>query len=87
MNLRIEYYHRTPDFVNPVFDESFAGAFTGVIKFGDPNVHPIKTIITPEWPEFKSGEPGVEMLFNRTEDFQPDIHLISTDPKLLARCE
>ncbi len=37
--------------------------------------------------EFKSGEPGVEMLFNRTEDFQPDIHLISTDLKLLARCE
>jgi len=77
----------TPDFVNPVFDASFAGAFTGVIKFGDPNVHPIKTIITPEWPEFKSGEPGVEMLFNRTEDFQPNIHSITTDPKLLARCE
>ena len=76
-----------PAFPNPQFDASFAGAFTGVVKFGDPNFHPVPNVITPEWPVFRAGHPGIEMLFNRTEDFQPDIRTFTTDPKLLARCE
>lgn len=57
------------------------------VKFGDPNIHPVPGIITPPWPEFKAGSPGVEMLFNRTEDLQPDIRTFATDPNVLARCE
>lgn len=71
---------------NSAFDASFAGAFTCVVKSGNPNVHPVPAIITPPWPEWTTGNP-IEMLFNRTEDFEPNIRTISTDPKLLTRCE
>lgn len=84
----VVYYfpgNSTPPFANPQFDASFAGSFLGFAKFGDPNHHPVSNIITPEWPLFTAGRP-TEMLFNRTEGFQPDIHTFETDPGLLSRC-
>ncbi|KAI0094265.1 cephalosporin esterase [Irpex rosettiformis] len=71
-------------FSNPEFTASFAGAIAGFAKFGDPNVHPVSGIITPHWKPFSDGHS--EMLFNRTEDFQPDIRSITTDQALLERC-
>jgi hypothetical protein len=73
-----------PPFSNPQFDASFAGAFTGFAKFGDPNVHPVSQIITPRWNTFKPH--NSEMLFNRTASNQPDIRQFTTDPGLLSRC-
>ncbi|KLO13416.1 cephalosporin esterase [Schizopora paradoxa] len=84
----VVYYfpgNSTPPFANPQFDASFAGAFLGFAKFGDPNRHPVSTIITPEWPLFTAERP-TEMLFNRTESFQPEINTFETDPGLLSRC-
>lgn len=71
-------------FSDPHFDASFAGAFTGFAKFGDPNVHPVPEVITPKWEVFKRNH--TEMLFNQTENSQPDIRAIETDPALLERC-
>ncbi|KAI0782412.1 cephalosporin esterase [Irpex lacteus] len=73
-----------PAFPNPQFDASFAGAITGFAKSGDPNVHPVPEVITPRWRQFKGA--NTEMLFNRTEDFQPDIRAVTTDTALLQRC-
>ena len=76
--------HSTPALSNPQFDASFAGAITGFAKSGDPNVHPVPQVITPLWRQFKGG--NTEMLFNRTEDFKPDIRAVATDSALLERC-
>ncbi|EJC97338.1 uncharacterized protein FOMMEDRAFT_100018, partial [Fomitiporia mediterranea MF3/22] len=74
-----------PPFKNPQFSASFSGSFLGFVKFGDPNIHPVNNDITPAWKTFSQG--NTEMLFNRTEDFQPDIRPFTTDPALLERCE
>ncbi|EJD07869.1 alpha/beta-hydrolase [Fomitiporia mediterranea MF3/22] len=74
-----------PSFKNPQFSASFSGSFLGFVKFGDPNIHPVNNDITPAWKTFSQG--NTEMLFNRTEDFQPDIRPFTTDPALLERCE
>ena len=74
-----------PPFANSQFDTSFAGAFTAFAKFGDPNTHPVSNVITPNWNLYNPN--NTEMLFNRTEDFQPDIRPITTDSALLQRCE
>lgn len=82
----IKYLGSTPPFANPQFDASFAGAFTAFAKFnGNPNIHPVPEVITPQWNPYTDGD--TEMLFNRTEDFQPDIRPIKTDSALLERCE
>ncbi|KAI0347662.1 cephalosporin esterase [Trametopsis cervina] len=83
----VQYYFpngNAPAFPNVAFDASFAGAFTAFAKSGDPNVHPVSTVITPTWNLFNNS--NTEMLFNRTEDFQPDIRATTTDPALLERC-
>ena len=74
-----------PPFDNPEFDASFAGAFMGFVKSMDPNVHPVKDVITPEWALHIEG--NTEMLFNKTESNEPNIHPFSTDPQLLERCK
>ncbi|KAI0685456.1 cephalosporin esterase [Cytidiella melzeri] len=73
-----------PKFTNVQFDASFAGAFTAFAKFGDVNRHPVPQVITPQWDMFRGR--NTEMLFNRTEDYKPDIRAFSTDPGLLERC-
>lgn len=70
--------------MNVQFSASFAGAFLGLVKSDDPNIHPVTDDITPAWNTFSQG--NTEMLFNRTDDFQPDIRPITTDPALLERC-
>lgn len=79
-----------PPFMNVEFSASFDGGFLGFAKTDDPNTHPVANIITPSWEAFgglSASEGHTEMLFNRTEDLQPDIRPITTDPALLARCE
>ena len=71
-------------FNNTEFDASFPAVFTGFAKFGDPNAHPVPNVITPEWGVYNDG--NTEMLFNMTEDAQPDIRPIETDGGLLERC-
>ena len=73
-----------PPFNNAQFRGSFSGSFMGFVKFGDPNVHPVAEDITPSWATFDQS--NTEMSFNRTEDSQPDIRPIITDPALLERC-
>ena len=72
-------------YTNAQFLASFAGAFTAFAKSDDPNVHPVPDIITPSWETY--GEGKKEMLFNKTQDEQPDIRPFQTDSELLARCE
>ena len=71
-------------FTNPQFLASFPAAFTGFAKFGDPNVHPVPDVITPQWNTYNISD--TEMLFNMTENGQPDIRPIQTDDGLLERC-
>ena len=75
---------RPPTFPNSVFIASFAGSFLSFAKFGDPSAHQIQGSITPQWKPFKDN--NTEMLFNRTEDSQPDIKAINSDEALLERC-
>ena len=73
-----------PFFNNTQFDASFPAAFTGFAKFGTPNVHPVPNVITPQWNTYNISD--TEMLFNMTEDGQPDIRPFKTDSGLLERC-
>ena len=77
--------YRAPPFNNTAFQASFAGAFMGFAKSLDPNVHTVPQVITPKWNLFASGH--TEMLFNKTDANQPNIHSITTDPALLKRCQ
>ena len=73
-------------FENAEFIASFDSGFLGLAKYNDLNVHPVDNIITPQWDSFDKIRYS-EMLFNRTEDFKPDIRPIRTDPGLLQRCQ
>ncbi|PAV18000.1 alpha beta-hydrolase [Pyrrhoderma noxium] len=73
-------------FENAEFIASFDSGFLGLAKYNDLNVHPVDNVITPQWDSFDKIRYS-EMLFNRTEDFKPDIHPIRTDPGLLQRCQ
>ncbi|KAJ3934689.1 MAG: Alpha/Beta hydrolase protein [Lentinula lateritia] len=73
-----------PDFPNPAFLAAFQGAFMSFVVSQDPN-DKIYTTITPSWNLYSEG--NTEMIFNRTVDYQPDIHVSSTDNGLLERCK
>jgi hypothetical protein len=75
---------RNTFFANAQFDASFPAAFTAFAKSGDPNVHPVPNVITPSWSTYNIS--NTEMLFNMTEDGQPDIRPVRTDSRLLERC-
>ncbi|KAJ4478531.1 Alpha/Beta hydrolase protein [Lentinula lateritia] len=82
----VYYYTRcigVPDFPNPAFLAAFQGAFMSFVVSQDPN-DKIYTTITPSWNLYSEG--NTEMIFNRTVDYQPDIHVSSTDNGLLERC-
>ena len=79
-----------PPFNNAQFSASFDGGFLGFAKTDDPNNRVVGDIITPDWETFggiRANQGHTEMLFNRTEDLQPDIRSFTTDSALLARCE
>ena len=79
-----------PPFNNAQFSASFDGGFLGFAKTDDPNNQVVDNIITPNWETFggiRANQGHTEMLFNRTEDLQPDIRSFTTDSALLARCE
>jgi hypothetical protein len=50
----------------------------------DPNEKIDLGSITPAWAPFNGS--NTEMLFNRTEDGQPDVRAVQTDEELLDRC-
>ncbi|KAJ3905868.1 Alpha/Beta hydrolase protein [Lentinula edodes] len=82
----VVYYYTSigvPDFPNPDFLAAFQGAFMSFVVSQDPN-DKIYTTITPSWNLYSKG--NTEMIFNRTVDYQPDIHVNSTDSGLLERC-
>ena len=79
-----------PPFKNAQFSASFDGGFLGLAKADDPNTRVVDNIITPNWVPFGGigGDKGhTEMLFNKTEDSQPDIRSFTTDSGLITRCE
>ena len=70
-----------------VFSTSFSGGFLSFVKFDDPNEQKLPDSKLPEWGVYDGDGSKIEMLFNRTADFQPDIQIISTDSGLSERCE
>ncbi|KAF5350332.1 hypothetical protein D9758_012820 [Tetrapyrgos nigripes] len=75
-----------PVFRNADFDEAFAQTFLAFATSDDldPNDKFDETIV-PEWPLWSLNN-AMEMLFNRTEDFEPLIKAMNTDEGLLDRC-
>ncbi|KAL0945303.1 hypothetical protein HGRIS_000809 [Hohenbuehelia grisea] len=83
----VNFYFPTngvPAFNNSAFVASFADSFLAFVKDQDPNAKFNEADITPAWSLFNTS--NTEMLFNRTEDGQPDIRSITTDVGVLARC-
>lgn len=81
------YFHSMgPSFNNPAFVASFSQVFSDFQVFADVNKKVSSENLTPFWPQWTDGH--TEMLFNRTADSSgPDLHTVTTDPALLARCE
>ncbi|KAJ4480045.1 Alpha/Beta hydrolase protein [Lentinula aciculospora] len=73
-----------PPFPNADFLAAFQGGFMSFVVSQDPNDKIISTI-TPSWDLYSEG--NTEMIFNRTVDYQPDIHANNTDSGLLERCD
>ncbi|EIW83611.1 alpha beta-hydrolase [Coniophora puteana RWD-64-598 SS2] len=74
-----------PPIDNPSFTASFAQSFMSVVINLDPNDHINSSDVTPQWKTW--AQANTEMLFNVTETNLTDIHAITTDPGMLARCE
>ncbi|TRM69635.1 Alpha/Beta hydrolase protein [Schizophyllum amplum] len=69
---------------NSAFDGAFASAFTNFALAKDPNVKLVRDL-TPTWVPWTEDAP-VEMLFNRTEAMEPDVHAVKTNGRLMERC-
>ncbi|KAF5343387.1 hypothetical protein D9758_015614 [Tetrapyrgos nigripes] len=76
-----------PLFQNPAFQKAFSQSFLAFAtsKDSNPNDKFDPTSILPQWPLWDSRNTS-EMLFNRTEDFQPVIKAMKSDEGLLDRC-
>ncbi|KAJ6496084.1 Alpha/Beta hydrolase protein [Mycena sanguinolenta] len=72
-----------PPFNNTDFINAFAQIFTSFIVNLDPNDKLAPTIL-PRWNQHYQG--NTEMLFNKTENNQPDIRPIETSLELSERC-
>ncbi|KAF7375411.1 Carboxylic ester hydrolase [Mycena sanguinolenta] len=72
-----------PPFNNTDFINAFAQIFTSFIVNLDPN-DKLAPTISPKWDQHSEG--NTEMLFNKTENNQPDIRAIETSLELLERC-
>lgn len=74
----------TPPFDNTEFIDAFAQSFTSFVISLDPNIKVDTTTITPEWNVWAVG--NTEMLFNRTDAGDPEVHAVQTSNSLLERC-
>ncbi|KAK7461053.1 hypothetical protein VKT23_008981 [Stygiomarasmius scandens] len=76
-----------PIFNNTDFQKAFTQSFSAFASSADldPN-DKFDENITPEWPVWDRAN-AEEMLFNRTNDFQPVVEVIEIDKGLLKRCE
>jgi hypothetical protein len=70
---------------NVDFIKGFSQSFVNVVVSSDPNIKVDPTNIVPEWPVYSSG--SLEMVFNKTELDEPDIHTRPADEAKLARCQ
>ncbi|KAK7461054.1 hypothetical protein VKT23_008982 [Stygiomarasmius scandens] len=75
-----------PIFNNTDFQKAFTQSFLTFASSADldPNDKFDENIV-PEWPIWDKTN-AEEMLFNRTDDFQPIVQVIKTDEGLLTRC-
>ncbi|KAL0578555.1 hypothetical protein V5O48_003456 [Marasmius crinis-equi] len=71
-------------FNNTDFINAFAQSFISFAISLDPNVKVDPTNITPQWNLYSMGD--TEMVFNKTAENLPDVHAITTNEDLLARC-
>ncbi|KAL4259479.1 Carboxylic ester hydrolase [Pleurotus pulmonarius] len=71
-------------FDDPDFSTSFTQSFLDFVLNLDPNVKVNGRNLTPLWNHYSPS--NLEMIFNRTEQGQLDIHSGSTDAGLLKRC-
>ncbi|KAA1475667.1 alpha/beta-hydrolase [Dentipellis sp. KUC8613] len=75
-----------PTFNNSDFITAFQQGFLNVVRSLDPNTKAEPTI-APNWPNYSDGQS--EMLFNRTDDAQPEpvVRVFETDESQLQRCQ
>ncbi|KAF7424798.1 hypothetical protein PC9H_010109 [Pleurotus ostreatus] len=71
-------------FDDPDFSTSFTQSFLDFVLNLDPNVKVNGRNLTPHWNRYSPFDS--EMIFNRTEEGQLNIHSGSTDVELLERC-
>jgi hypothetical protein len=69
---------------NADFIKAFSQSFMNVVVSSDPNVKVDPSNVVPEWPVYSSG--NLEMVFNKTELDEPDIHTKPADEAQLERC-
>ncbi|KAJ3526789.1 hypothetical protein NMY22_g10029 [Coprinellus aureogranulatus] len=84
----VAYYYPSngaPAWSHLDFDRAFSESFPNFVLTGDPNIK-VESNILPPWRKWTSLRGSrVEMVFNRTEDFMPDIRESETDEALLRR--
>ncbi|KAJ3561270.1 hypothetical protein NP233_g10298 [Leucocoprinus birnbaumii] len=73
-------------FNNTEFRNNFAQSFLNFAISLDPNVKWDPSNTLPHWPRW-SEQGRAEMIFNRTETYEPVFQVVSTDENLLRRCD
>ncbi|KAJ4480046.1 Alpha/Beta hydrolase protein [Lentinula aciculospora] len=80
---RLQHTELTWSTILREFLAAFQGAFMSFVVSQDPN-DKISSTITPFWKLYSEG--NTEMIFNRTVNAQPDIHVDNIGTDLLERC-
>ncbi|TEB27080.1 cephalosporin esterase, partial [Coprinellus micaceus] len=85
----VAYYYPSnglPAWSHPEFNRAFSESFLNFVLAGDPNLK-VESNILPPWKRWslRSGE-RIEMVFNRSKDYLPDIDSSETQQDLLERC-
>ncbi|KAF9055370.1 alpha/beta-hydrolase, partial [Hymenopellis radicata] len=84
----VQYYFTsdgTPAFNNTAFIEAFSEPFSAFAKTLDPN-ETFEPTILPNWVPYSSRS-RAEVVFNRTESFEPAINRVTTSASVLERCQ
>ncbi|KAF9020957.1 alpha/beta-hydrolase [Hymenopellis radicata] len=75
----------TPAFNNTAFIKAFSEPFSAFAKTLDPN-DTFEPTILPDWVPYNTGS-RVEVVFNRTESFEPAVKRVTTFASVLERCQ
>ncbi|KAF8914660.1 alpha beta-hydrolase [Mucidula mucida] len=84
----VQYYFTSagiPAFDNTAFIDAFSEPFSAFAKTLDPN-ETFEPTILPNWVSYNT-ESRAEVLFNRTESFEPLIKRVKTSASVLERCQ